>query len=73
MEYPIGIAYFLEDFEFSQAIAFCHDNHFDVMDAYINGQNIIIFFNHQSIRGCLRFSRRMHFHVIFYEISTLLQ
>lgn len=44
MEIPIGFAYFIDDFDFSEALSLCNDFGLDVLDSTIYGKNSIQFF-----------------------------
>ena len=61
----------MEDIHCNQAIQFCHDASFDILDFYYHGFNVIGFFTFNDFQACATFCSDQNFSYINYQIACL--
>lgn len=71
MDYPVGIVLFLDNYEFSQAVAYCHDFHVESYDTFLYTFNCILFFDYNGMISFKQFCDHHDFSVVFFGISSL--
>lgn len=70
-DFPVGFIFFLSDFQASEAMAFCFDEEYDVLDIFQFGHNIIGFYLYSNYEHCMEFCLMRHLHVVSYKISSV--
>lgn len=71
MDYPVGIVLFLDSYEFSQAVAYCHDFNIDAVDIFLYTYHCILFFDNNGLTNFKQFSDNNSFSVIYFGISSV--
>ena len=70
-EFPVAFIFFISDFDASEALCFCHDENYDILDVHRFGHNIIGFFKLAEFERCKLFCSNKSFHCVVYCIKEM--
>lgn len=70
-EIPVAFMFFISEFDASQAMSFCHDEHFDILDIHRFGHSLVGFFEYEEFRRCEIFCSMLNFDFVVFCIRQM--